>query len=223
MGAPDATPAAVQNARLSTGPVSRLVDAAVLPDHEWATPRWLDVTFPDVFDRKERVTADNPPRMLFVLSPTCAVELPSESGILHMRELDADSRVLAPWAIDDATDRLFLASTAPEPIMSLATDSLRGLFWGLHDWAHFHSHGPFERIAETELQCDVAALVWLWEARATFLVDESTYARIVADVLALWQQRFSAEARAHDPAPALEYLVARAGVPRSALPRGARA
>lgn len=213
----------MQNARLSTGSIERLVDSAVLPAHEWTRPRWLDVLTPATLDMDSQITADNPPRMLFVLASTATLDLPAESGVLHFRELPEHSRVLAPWAIDDATDRLFETRTPPEELLCLATDSLRGLFWGLHDWAHFHSHGPFERIAETELQCDVAALVWLWEARASFSIDAQRYARVVEDVLAIWRERFMAERRGHDPRAALAYVQRRAGVPRSALPPAARA
>lgn len=213
----------LQNARLSLGSIQRLVDAVVLPDYEWAIPRRLDVAVPATFDRDGRVTADNPPRMLFVLDAACTLDLPSEAGCLHMRELGAEARVLAPWGIDAATDLLFETRTPPEELMTLATDSLRGLFWGLHDWAHFHSHGPFERIAETELQCDVAALIWLWEAREPFGIDVTRYGLVVDDVLAIWAERFRAEARAYQPMATLEYVARRAGVPRSALRLAARA
>ena len=214
----------MQNARLSTGSIERLVDSAVLPAYEWTAPRWLDLHVPrGGMDLESRITADNPPRMLFVLASHCTLALPAESGPLHLGTLPADSRVLAPWAIDAATDLLFETQTPPEELLSLATDSLRGVFWGLHDWAHFHSHGPFERIAETELQCDVSALVWLWEARAELAIDLARYAAVVTDVVGIWEERFRAEGLAHDPEPALRYVQRRSGAPPSVLPLFGRA
>lgn len=214
----------MQKARLSTAPIPRLVDSAVLPDFEWAAPRWLDVLLPDAgVDPRDAVTADNPPRMLFLVAEGAAVTLPTEPGALHLPGLPDAARVLAPWAIDDATDAFFEARVPPEEVLVLATDSLRGLFWGLHDWAHFHSHGPFDRVAETELQCDVAALVWLSDNRAALAVAPLQLERIAADVVALWHDRFTAEGRPPVLEPALAYVAARTDVPRSALPPAARA
>jgi hypothetical protein len=210
----------VQKARLSTAAIERLVDFVVLPDFEWTTPRWLDVVLPEAgLERLAPITADNPPRMLFLVAPGSNVPLPTEAAALHMPALPDDAKVLAPWAIDDATDLFFAAQAPPEEVLTLATDSLRGVFWGLHDWAHFHSHGPFERIAETELQCDVAALVWLWDNRELLATTLAEYTRVAANVGALWHARFTAEARAFSLAPTLDYLARRTGVPRSALPR----
>ncbi len=214
----------MQKARLSTCPVSRFVDSAVLPHFEWAPPRWLDVLLPATgLDTRDAVTADNPARMLFVVANDTSLLLPTEAGCGHWRALPDGARVLAPWAIDDATDAFFEARTAPEEVLTLATDSLRGVFWGLHDWAHFHSHGPFERVAETELQCDVAALVWLGDNRLVLDLDLDALARVTRDVLALWQVRYAAEARVLEAQAALAYLAQRTGVAQFALPPDAHA
>lgn len=201
----------------------------MLPNYEWAVPRWLEVALPDTspsersgFDRQSPVTADNPPRMVFVVADACPVSLPTELGTLHMPGLPADSRVLAPWAIDEATDGLFAARCVPEEVFSLATDSLRGLFWGLHDWAHFHSHGPFERVAETELQCDVAALVWLWDNRALIDLTRDELLRLAGDVAGLWRARFSAENRPAETRRAWTYVAHRTGVAELARQPAAR-
>lgn len=110
-------------------------------------------------------TSSNPPGLGFVIrGPRGAFPfLPRESCSLHLPrvELPRDADMLAPWAIDDATDLLYENRTAPNDALFLATTSLAAVYWGLHDWAHFHSHGPFEEVAATELQCDVSALVWL--------------------------------------------------------------
>ncbi len=213
----------MQKARLSTAPIQRLVDSAVLPDFEWAEPRWLDVLLPVAgLATQDPITADNPPRMLFLVAADAAVALPTEPAALHFQGLPSEANVLAPWAIDAATDALFAARAPAKDVLVLATDSLRGVFWGLHDWAHFHSHGPFERVAETELQCDVAALVWLWDNRDALGVTRAHHARIVGDVTGLWRARFTAEARQFSAEPALDYVAQRTGVPRSALPPAAR-
>ena len=92
--------------------------------------------------------------------------LPRELARLHAFGLGlADEEALAPWGIDDATDGLYAHRVRPRDALWLAADNLNALFWGLHDWAHFHNHGPFEQRAWTELQCDASALAWLWKNR----------------------------------------------------------
>lgn len=202
----------MRKARLSTTSVECLVDAAVLPAFEWSTPRWLDVCLIDPFDRDSPITADNPPRMLFHVHSANTLALPTELGALHLAGLDSDLQVLAPWAIDDATDRLFATQTPAEEVLALITDSLRGVFWGLHDWAHFHSHGPFERVAETELQCDLAALAWMWDNREVLTLDAQTMLALATRVAELWRARFRAEERALDATKAWSYLAQRTGL-----------
>jgi hypothetical protein len=100
---------------------------------------------------------------------------------------------LAPWAIDDATDLLYEHRARPRDLLWLATGSLAGLFWGLHDWAHFHNHGPFEQRAWTELQCDASALVWLWVNRDLIELPEPAWERARGEVATVARARFEAE------------------------------
>ncbi len=82
--------------------------------------------------------------------------------------------------------------------MGLATGSIAGLFWGLHDWAHFHNHGPFEERAWTELQCDVSALVWLEvnrEALGAAGVGGEALDRVRREVAGVARARFAEEGR----------------------------
>lgn len=123
---------------------------------EWRRPanRW---------DGSRVDRAENPSGMTFVLREGHGGFLPRELARLHavgygLRE----EQSLAPYGIDDATDLLFARRVRPADAMWLAADGLRALVWGLHDWSHFHNHGPFEERAWTELQCDASALVWLW-------------------------------------------------------------
>jgi hypothetical protein len=129
----------------------------------WCSSTALTVRMPKVLSRTEPVTGENPGEMLFLLRGE-ALFLPKELAYLHLADLSPQALgewSLAPYAIDDATDELFARKLTPAPWMTLVTRSVRGLFWGLHDWSHFHNHGPFINIPETELQCDLAALHWM--------------------------------------------------------------
>lgn len=104
-----------------------------------------------------------PLRMAFVFRTPWDV-LPMELARLHTGpgyEL-TNEMALAPYGIDDATDQLFAHRRPPHEVFWLAADNLNALFWGLHDWSHFHNHGEFVERAATELQCHAAALAWLW-------------------------------------------------------------
>lgn len=132
--------------------------------------------------------------MVFVLEDGVDF-LPRELARLHAFGLGlTDEWALAPYAIDDATDELFARRCRPREAMWLAADNLNALFWGLHDWSHFHNHGPFEQRAWTELQCDVAALHWLWRNRALVGLDEPAWARIHREVIAGTLARFEGDA-----------------------------
>ena len=123
---------------------------------EWRRPvdRW---------DGSRVDRAENPSGMTFVLRDGRADFLPRELARLHVVGCGlGEEQSLAPYGIDDATDLLFAHRVRPADAMWLAADGLRALVWGLHDWSHFHNHGPFEERAWTELQCDASALVWLW-------------------------------------------------------------
>jgi hypothetical protein len=146
--------------------------------------------------------------------------LPRELASLHAPGLGlTDEEALAPWAIDDATDELWARRVRPREVFWLAADNVNALFWGLHDWAHFHSHGPFEQRAWTELQCDGAALAWLWVNRNLVPEGEHTWERVRQEAAALSRARFAAEGRELDEAllaaSAVQGLVA-------PLPRTAR-
>ncbi len=107
---------------------------------------------------------------------------------------------LAPWGIDDATDLLFEHRARPGDHLWLATGSLAGLFWGLHDWAHFHNHGPFEERAWTELQCDAAALAWAWANRDAIGLTDEAWERARREVVGVDAERFAAEGGRFDEA-----------------------
>ena len=106
--------------------------------------------------------------------------LPAEQAWLHTGrdqaralELSDDVMALAPYAIDDATDLLWEHRRTPTDTFWLAADNANALFWSLHDWAHYHNHGPFTDRPATELQCDTAALAWLWINRDVIPMPES--------------------------------------------------
>ena len=97
------------------------------------------------------IDGSDPARMVFVFradAPAAVGALPRELASLHAFGLGLqDEMALAPYAIDDATDLLFEARARPRDALWLAADNLNALFWGLHDWAHSHNHGPFEERA----------------------------------------------------------------------------
>ena len=164
------------------------------------------------------ITAANPSGMVFVLrdpavrgkpdEPDKAGEaakpdeagrepgafLPRELASLHVAGMGfRDEWALAPWAIDDATDLLYEHRARPRDLLWLATGSLAGLFWGLHDWAHFHNHGAFEpqQRAWTELQCDVTALGWAWLNRVALGLEDQAWERARREVMAIGAARFA--------------------------------
>ena len=141
--------------------------------------------------------------MVFVFHAECEF-LPRELAALHATGMGlTDEWALAPYAIDDATDELYARRVEPASLLWLAADNLNALFWGLHDWAHFHNHGPFEERAWTELQCDASALAWVRANRAVLGIDDRTVARLEAEVREVCRGRFEGEGRA---VPSLEAL-----------------
>lgn len=175
-------------------PVPLCVPPAVFDAFGWSVSSALMCRYPDAgLGRVPSLTSDNPPGMAFVLEAPCDF-LPQELAKLHVSELSRDGEwALAPYAIDDATDLLWERSVAPGSVLRLATRSLAGLFWGLHDWAHFHNHGPFEERALTEHQCDTAALAWLVRNAPAFDIDAETLAQTHAAVTEIGRARFAAE------------------------------
>jgi hypothetical protein len=160
---------------------------------EWRRP-------PAQWDGATPIDGSDPTRMVFVLHADGADRpgafLPRELARLHAIGLGlGDEDALAPWAIDDATDGLYARRLRPRDVLWLAADNLNALFWGLHDWAHFHNHGPFVEVAWTELQCDASALAWLWVNRDRVPLSEAAWERVRREVEALSRGRFAAEGK----------------------------
>jgi hypothetical protein len=152
-----------------------------------------------------QIGGDNPPGLVFVMQkdirpeirPLCAL-LPRELARLHAFGYGlSDELALAPYAIDDATDLLHAYAYGhqlrPREVFWLAASSLDALVWGLHDWVHFHNHGPFDQPALTELQCDLVALAWLRTNSAALGIGTSQLDRVAADLAALSARRFADE------------------------------
>lgn len=176
---------------LVTAPLPRIV-----PDHVFDAFGWCDSDHlrwgrPEhAWDPETPVDGSDPARMVFVMHAPVDW-LPHELAALHAFGMDlGEARALAPYAIDDATDGLHERKVRPRDLLWLAADNLNALFWGLHDWAHFHNHGPFEARAWTERQCDTAAFRWL---AANEVVDEGRLARLREELDALDRARFAAE------------------------------
>jgi hypothetical protein len=180
-----------------TPPIRRIVPDGVFDAFGWCESDRLEWRRPagGTLDTETPITAANPPGMVFVLrDPARAEFLPRELARLHVAGTGLeDEWALAPWAVDDATDLLYEHRAPPGEHLWLATGSLAGLFWGLHDWAHFHNHGPFEARAWTELQCDAAALAWVWANREAIGLSDDAWARARAEVAGVGSARFAAE------------------------------
>jgi hypothetical protein len=185
---------------LSTPPAPRIVPEGVFDAFRWCDSDELEWRRPDAWDRHAEVTASNPPGMVFILRHECDF-LPRELGRLHAPGLDLEEEwALAPYAIDDATDALHARRVTPGRLLWLAAADLAGLVWGLHDWSHFHNHGPFEARAMTELQCDAAALVWLSINLASVGIDEAAWERVRCALAVVAAARFAEERASFDPA-----------------------
>jgi hypothetical protein len=145
-----------------------------------------------------RLDGSNPPGMAFVMRQPLGF-LPCELARLHVFGLGLDGEMaLAPWAIDEATDSLYDQRARPRECFWLAASNIDALFWGLHDWAHFHSHGPFTERAWTELQCDLSALAWLWINRDAAELDESAWDTMRSQAESLSRTRFATDGLAFD-------------------------
>ena len=157
---------------------------------EWRCPA-------NTFESARAVESDNPPELAFVFKDDTCAFLPKELAKFHARGYGLDEeQALAPYAIDDATDLLYERRVRPGDVLWLAASSLRALVWGLHDWAHFHNHGPFDEPALTELECDLVALEWLRMNRAIVQITEADVSRVATDLAALSRSRFAAEGKA---------------------------
>jgi hypothetical protein len=139
------------------------------------------------------IDSTNPAGLVFVMREECTF-LPRELARLHLLGWGLDGEyALAPYAIDDATDLLYERRQTPRDVFWLAADSLTALFWGLHDWVHFHNHGPFDEPAMTELQCDLVALAWLRLNRERIGIEDTTVDRLAGDLAELSRSRFAEE------------------------------
>lgn len=167
---------------------------------EWRLPH--AATRIDTHAEHARVDGDNPPELLFVMRDGASIDLPRELARLHLPGYGFEEETaLAPWAIDDATDGFFDARVRPTDTLWLAAPTLRALVWGLHDWVHFHNHGPFDDPARTELQCDLVALAWLRLNQAAIGIDDALIAQVTADLVALSRRRFAPSPPPVDLAP----------------------
>jgi hypothetical protein len=185
---------------LVTPPPRRIVPSEVFDAFGWCESDSLEWRCPEgVWDASTPVDGSDPARMVFVMhrlgdGSSAGAFLPREQAGLHAFGLGLlDEEALAPWAIDDATDELYARGARPRDTMWLAADNLNALFWGLHDWAHFHNHGPFEHRAWTELQCDATGLAWLWTNRTRVPLPDGDWERVRREVLVLARGRFAAE------------------------------
>jgi hypothetical protein len=210
---------------LATPPIARLVPDGVFDAFRWCDSDVLEWRAPlDRWDASTPLDGSDPSRMVFVLRGRHDF-LPRELARVHAFGLGlTDEEALAPWAIDDATDELYARRVRPGDALWLAADNLNALYWGLHDWAHFHNHGPFEQRAWTELQCDAAALAWLWINReAIGLRDcprDQDWERVRGQVEALARGRFAAEGLALDDAALAPARVQALAAPGGVVRRG---
>lgn len=196
-------PGLATSVTLATPPLPLLVPPHVFDAFGWCPSTELEWWRPrGGVDLATEVDGTDPSRMVFVLRAGAPEGfLPRELARLHAYGLGfEDEEALAPYGIDDATDGLFERRLPPREVLSLAADNLNALFWGLHDWAHFHNHGPLEEPAWTELQCDTAALAWIVRNRAAIGLDERRLATLHAELVALSAGRFAGEGKPFDAA-----------------------
>jgi hypothetical protein len=185
---------------LDTPPLPRIVPDGVFDDFAWCASDRLEWRRPEArWDPSTPLDGSDPARMVFVFHEGEGDFLPREKANLHAFGLGLNEEwALAPYAIDDATDGLHERRLRPRDVMWLAADNLNALFWGLHDWAHFHNHGAFEERAWTELQCDAAALAWLARNHAAIELDDARWEQARREVAELCRGRFEAENKPFD-------------------------
>jgi hypothetical protein len=191
-------------ALLRTPPVPRIVPADVFDAFGWCASHRLEWGRPDddvrPWDESTPVDGADPARMVFVMRAECTY-LPRELARLHAFGLGlVDEWALAPYAIDDATDELYARRVPPGDVLWLAADNVNALFWGLHDWAHFHNHGSFEphQRALNEVQCDAAALSWTSQNRDAIALTPARWARLKDEVIALSASRLESDGMRFD-------------------------
>lgn len=187
--------------RLRTPPLPRIVPDGVFDSFAWCTSDELEWRRPATsWDDSLVERAENPPGMAFVLRKGRGAYLPRELAKLHVQGYELEEEeALAPYGIDDATDLLFERRERAGDVMWLAAGGVRALVWGLHDWAHFHNHGPFVERAWTELQCDASALVWAWINRAEIPgMDARAWEQLRAAMSEISRARFEEEEKPFD-------------------------
>lgn len=171
-------------------PLPCVVRDGIFDAWSWCESDVVEWRSADSFDMNRRIDAKNPAGLAFVMHAECTF-LPRELARLHVPGYGLeDEWALAPYAIDDATDLLYEKRVRPRDVFWLAAGSLDALVWGLHDWAHFHNHGPFDDPPMTELQCDLVALAWLRLNASRIGLDESLLARVAGELATLSEGRF---------------------------------
>jgi hypothetical protein len=191
----------VRVVHLATPPLTRVVPEGIFDAFAWCASDVLEWRCPGSWDAATPIDGSDPARMVFVLRPGPFEFLPGELAAVHAFGLGlTDEQALAPWGIDAATDGLYVHRVRPRDALWLAADNLNALFWGLHDWAHFHNHGPFEphQRAWTEVQCDASALVWLWINRREVPLSEPGWERLRGQVVRLSRKRFEDDGASFD-------------------------
>ncbi len=153
--------------RLATPPLPLLVPRETFDGFSWCASDVLEWHTPASDVALNALDDALPLRMAFVFRGDTA-GLPAERAWLHTGRdqaraigLSEEALALAPYALDDATDQLWAQRRAPGDTLWLAADNVNALYWALHDWAHFHNHGPFDDVTATEWQCDLCALTWM--------------------------------------------------------------
>jgi hypothetical protein len=179
---------ALRSAWLRTPPLPLLVDPTVFDEFGWAPSTRLGWRCLGPLTRGP--ISEDPARMAFVLSRSIA-GVPTELARLHVGRAYglSDEHCVAPYAIDEATDELWRQRIVPADALWLAADNLDALYWGLHDWAHFHNHGDFVERAANELQCDLSALCWLWLNRDEIGLAPREWSDVRESALALHRRR----------------------------------
>jgi hypothetical protein len=192
-------PADVVTRMLRVPAMPRVVRDGVFDAWSWCSSDTLEWQCPRVHagplaHATFTITGENPPNLAFVMKRECAF-LPRELARLHAFGYGlTDELALAPYAIDDATDVLYEQRLPPRDVFWLAASSLDALLWGLHDWVHFHNHGPFEEPAMTELQCDLIALAWLRLNAGEIGLSKAVLEDAARGLAELSAQRFREEA-----------------------------
>ena len=167
----------------------RVVEDGVFDAWSWCESDWIDWTAgPEGHVARRRISdGTNPSDLLFLMHAECSF-LPRELAHLHASGIEGWA--LAPWAIDDATDGFYEHRVRPRDVLRLHAPSIPALVWGLHDWAHFHNHGPFDDPPMTELQCDLVALAWIRANADALGLGNGDIASIRDDLASLARGRF---------------------------------